>query len=170
MSMEKLNNISFIGMAGCGKSTLGKAISDELDINFIDTDLLIEKKYKATLEEIKIENGYEFVRDAEEEVILSLNGITKIISTGGSAVYSKKSMEHLKTFSSIIYIRTPLEIIIERIDIGQERGLAVPVGMSIPDIYSEREPLYQKYHDFVLDGSKPVEQLVDEVEKIYLNK
>ena len=170
MSMEKINNISFIGMAGCGKSTLGKAISEELDRNLIDTDLLIEKKYKATLEEIKIENGYEFVRDAEEEVILSLNGITKIISTGGSAVYSKKSMEHLKTFSSIIYIRTPLEIIIERIDIGQERGLAVPVGMSIPDIYSEREPLYQKYHDFVLDGSKPVEQLVDEVEKIYLNK
>ena len=170
MNMEKLNNISFIGMAGCGKSTLGKAISDELDINFIDTDLLIEKKYKATLEEIKIENGYEFVRDAEEEVILSLNEITKIISTGGSAVYSKKSMEHLKTFSSIIYIRTPLEIIIERINIGQERGLAVPVGMSIPDIYSEREPLYQKYHDFILDGSKPVEQLVNEVEKIYLNK
>ena len=53
MSMEKLNNISFIGMAGCGKSTLGKAISEELSINFIDTDLLIEKKYKATLEEIK---------------------------------------------------------------------------------------------------------------------
>ena len=49
MSMEKLNNISFIGMAGCGKSTLGKAISEELSINFIDTDLLIEKKYNATL-------------------------------------------------------------------------------------------------------------------------
>ena len=72
MSMEKLNNISFIGMAGCGKSTLGKAISDELGINFIDTDLLIEKKYQATLEEIKIDNGYEFVRAAEEEVILNL--------------------------------------------------------------------------------------------------
>ena len=77
--MEKLNNISFIGMAGCGKSTLGKAISEELSINFIDTDLLIEKKYNATLEEIKIENGYEFVRAAEEEVILNLNETTKII-------------------------------------------------------------------------------------------
>ena len=167
MSMEKLNNISFIGMAGCGKSTLGKAISDELDINFIDTDLLIEKKYKATLEEIKIENGYEFVRAAEEEVILNLNETTKIISTGGSAVYSKKSMEHLKTFSSIIYIKTPLDIIIKRIDSGQERGLAAPAGMSIPDVYSEREPLYQKYYDFILDGSKTIKQLVDEVKNIF---
>ena len=169
-SLQKMNNISFIGMAGCGKSTIGKAVSTKLNVNFIDTDLLIEKKYQASLEEIKNKYDYKFVRAAEEEVILNLNSSNKIIATGGSAVYSNKSMEHLKTFSSIIYIRTPLEIIIERIDIGQERGLAVPVGMSIPDIYSEREPLYQKYHDFILDGSKPVEQLVNEVEKIYLNK
>jgi len=102
-----------------------------------------------------------------EEVILNLNETTKIISTGGSAVYSKKSMEHLKTFSSIIYIKTPLDIIIKRIDIGQERGLAVPAGMSIPDVYSEREPLYQKYYDFILDGSKTIKQLVDEVKNIF---
>ena len=93
--------------------------------------IFLSKKYNATLEEIKIENGYEFVRAAEEEVILNLNETTKIISTGGSAVYSKKSMEHLKTFSSIIYNKTPIDIIIKRIDIGQERGLAVPAGMSI---------------------------------------
>ena len=100
-------------------------------------------------------------------MILNLNETTKIISTGGSAVYSKKSMEHLKTFSSIIYIKTPLDIIIKRIDIGQERGLAVPAGMSIPDVYSEREPLYQKYYDFILDGSKTIKQLVDEVKNIF---
>ena len=76
-------------------------------------------------------------------------------------------MEHLKTFSSIIYIKTPLDIIIKRIDIGQERGLAVPAGMSIPDVYSEREPLYQKYYDFILDGSKTIKQLVDEVKNIF---
>ncbi|MAR95579.1 MAG: shikimate kinase [Gammaproteobacteria bacterium] len=165
-----MNSICFIGMAGCGKSTIGKAISTKLDVNFIDTDLLIEKKYEASLEEIKNIYDYKFVRDAEEEVILNLNSSNKIIATGGSAVYSTKSMEHLKTFSSIIYIKTSLEIIIKRIDVGQERGLAVPAGMSIPDIYSEREPMYQKYHDFILDGSKTIEQLVVEVEKIYLNR
>ena len=165
MNMEKLNNISLIGMAGCGKSTLGKAISNELGINFVDTDLLIEKKYKATLEEIKIENGYEFVRAAEEEVILSLNEATKIVSTGGSAVYSKKSMQHLKSFSYIIYIETALETIINRIDVGQERGLAVPDGLTIPEVYSEREPLYNQYADFILDGSKSIQELTKLIQK-----
>ena len=38
----KMNNISFIGMAGCGKSTLGKAIAKKHDQSFVDTDKLIE--------------------------------------------------------------------------------------------------------------------------------
>ena len=165
-----MNNISFIGMAGCGKSTIAKELSTKLNINLVDTDLLIERKYQASLEEIKNKYDYKFVRTAEEEVILKLDSSNKIIATGGSAVYSAKSMEHLKSFSSIIYIKTPLDEIIKRIDIGQERGLAVPLGMSIPDVYSEREPMYQKYHDFILDGSKTIDQLVVEAEKIYLNK
>ena len=165
-----MNNITFIGMAGCGKSTIGKAISMKMGVSFIDTDLLIEKQYKASLEEIKIKFDYKFVRAAEEKVILNLNSSNKIISTGGSAVYSSVSMEHLQRFSSIIYIDTPLEIIIKRIDIGQERGLAVPRDMSVAEVYYEREPLYRKHSDFILNGSKSIDELVNDVKKIFLNE
>ena len=55
--------------------------------------------------------------------------------------------------------------LMERIDIDQKRGLAVPEGMSIPEIYSEREPMYQKYCETILDGSKTIDQLVDETIK-----
>ena len=115
-----MNNTSFIGMAGCGKSTLGKAISEKYDLSFVDTDRLIESNWQMTLEEIKTKYGYETVIRSEQEVILNLDKSIKIISTGGSAVYSDKSMEHLKSFSKIVYIDTPLETIIERIDEGQE--------------------------------------------------
>ena len=114
-----MNNTSFIGMAGCGKSTLGKAISEKYDLSFVDTDRLIESNWQMTLEEIKTKYGYETVIRSEQEVILNIDKSIKIISTGGSAVYSDKSMEHLKSFSKIVYIDTPLETIIERIDEGQ---------------------------------------------------
>ncbi len=161
-----MNNISFIGMAGCGKSTLGKAVSDRNGLNFVDTDLLIEDKFKLSLEDIKIQNGFMFVRSEEEKAVLSLDSSSDIISTGGSAVYSEKSMMHLKTFSKIIYIKTPLEIIIDRIDLGQERGLAIPDGLSIAEVYSEREPLYDHHSQFKLDGSKPINDLVVLVHEI----
>ena len=157
-------------MAGCGKSTLGNAISKKMSLSFQDTDHLIEEKFNMSLEDIKNKFGYEFVRSAEEEVILNLNDSTKIISTGGSAVYSEIAMNHLKSFSKIIYINTPLKTIIERIDVGQERGLAVPDGASVSDVYLERQPLYEKFLQFTLDGSKSIQELVTEVEKIYLSK
>ena len=163
MDMHRIKNVSFIGMAGCGKSTIGKALSKNLGINFTDTDLLIEEKFKASLEQIKKDNGYKFVRRAEEEVILSLDKHIKIISTGGSAVYSEKSMFHLSSFSKIVYINTPLEEIKNRIGQGQQRGLAAPEGLSIDNIYQEREPLYKKWADITLDGKDSVENLLSSI-------
>jgi len=162
----RMINISFIGMAGCGKSTLGKAISEKLDLSFVDTDHLIEGEYKMSLEDVKKEFGYKFVRSAEEKAILGLDRSTEIISTGGSAIYSSISMHHLMSFTKIIYIDTPLDMIIERIGIGQERGLAMPDGMSVSDVYIERKPLYEKFSQLTVDGSKSIEQLVDEVQTI----
>jgi len=75
-------------------------------------------------------------------------------------------MHHLMSFSKLIYIDTPLDIIVERIGIGQERGLAMPDGISVPDVYLERKPLYEKFSQLTVDGSKSIEQLVDEVKTI----
>ena len=163
--MRNIKNVTFIGMAGCGKSTIGKALSQNLGIDFIDTDLLIEDKFKASLEEIKKNHGYKFVRNAEEETILSLNDHIKIISTGGSAVYSEKSMLHLSSFSEIIYINTPLDVIKHRIGQGQQRGLAAPEGSTIDEIYQEREPLYRKWANTTLDGQESVENLISNINK-----
>jgi len=55
-------NISFIGMAGCGKTTIGKAISIKLSLSYVDTDQLIENEFKQSLENIKQSKGYKFVR------------------------------------------------------------------------------------------------------------
>ena len=158
-----MNNISFIGMAGCGKSTIGGVLSSQLDISFVDTDLLIEEKFKLSLEQLKKKKGYEYLRQAEEEVILRLDENIKVISTGGSAVYSEKSMLHLSSFSKIMYINTPLDEIKQRIGDGQERGLAAPDGLSIDDIYKERVPLYNKWADITLNGNKSIEDLISKI-------
>ena len=47
-------------MAGCGKSTLGSAVANKIASNFVDTDLLIEDKFKMSLEDVKNKFGYKF--------------------------------------------------------------------------------------------------------------
>ena len=73
-----MNNISFIGMAGCGKSTLGKAIAEKYDLSF--GYKLIESNWQMTLEGIKTKYGYETVIRSEQEVILNLDKSIQIIS------------------------------------------------------------------------------------------
>ena len=158
-------HISFIGMAGCGKTTIGKALSIELSLSYVDTDKLIENQFKQSLEDIKQSNGYKFVRKAEEEIILGLKNNIEIISTGGSVVYSESAMSHLQSFSKIIYISTPLNIIKERIGDGQGRGFAAPNEMSIEDVFYEREPLYNKWADKTVDGSLAKDQLIQIISK-----
>ena len=158
-------HISFIGMAGCGKTTIGKALSIELSLSYVDTDRLIENQFKQSLEDIKQSNGYKFVRKAEEEIILGLKNNIEIISTGGSVVYSESAMSHLQSFSKIIYISTPLSVIKERIGDGQGRGFAAPNEMSIEDVFYEREPLYNKWADKTVDGSLAKDQLIQIISK-----
>lgn len=152
-------------MAGCGKTTIGKALSIELSLSYVDTDKLIENQFKQSLEDIKQSNGYKFVRKAEEEIILGLKNNIEIISTGGSAVYSESAMSHLQSFSKIIYISTPLSVIKERIGDGQGRGFAAPNEMSIEDVFYEREPLYNKWADKTVDGSLAKDQLIQIISK-----
>jgi len=156
-----MNKITFIGMAGCGKSTLGRALSNKIGIECIDTDVLIEQKFNQSLEELKKDKGYKFVRLVEEGIILNLNNNSHIISTGGSAIYSDKSMKYLSSFTEVIYISVPLKVIKKRIGSGQQRGLAAPIGTPIEDVYLERKPLYEKWAQSTLDGTLPIDELVN---------
>jgi len=89
-----MNNISFIGMAGCGKSTLGKAISEKLDLSFVDTDHLIEGEYSMSLEDVKKEFGYKFVRSAEEKAILGLDRSAEL--------YQQEVVPYIQVYPCII--------------------------------------------------------------------
>jgi shikimate kinase len=83
------NSISLIGMAGAGKSSVGKMLATELNLEFKDSDILIESHYRKSLQEILNQQGYLKLREIEDLVIRSIPMDSVVLSTGGSAVYSK---------------------------------------------------------------------------------
>ena len=154
---------TFIGMAGCGKTSLAEYLNKKFNITFVDTDRLIEMHESMVLEDIKKKNGYMYIRKIEEEIIMSLSNSQKIISTGGSAVYSNKAMDYLSSISKIIFINTSLEIIKDRIGINPERGLASPSGESIDNIFMERLPLYNKWSEIEINGNQDISAVAEEL-------
>lgn len=147
--------ITFIGMPGCGKSCMGRAMAGKLKMKLIDSDKLIEKRYGKKLQELIDELGVDEFRRIEQETLLSIEGDNLIISTGGSAVYSDAGMMHLKKLGKIFYLFCSYETVKERIGDFSKRGIVLKPGQTIKDLFDERAPLYKKYADVTIlcDGS-----------------
>lgn len=160
-------NIVLIGMPGSGKSTCGVLAAKALLKNFFDTDLLFQGLEEKKLQDIIDENGIEYFLNAEEQTILSLDINATVIATGGSVVYSDKSMEHLKKGGKIIFLNLSYDTMVDRIKNITTRGVVVKKGDSLKDMYNERLPMYQKWADVIIDcDNKTVEETVAEIVKV----
>lgn len=145
---SKANNIILIGMPGSGKTTIGKLLSNMLDYKFIDSDQLIVEKVGKTPRQVVEENGRKFFLDIQDEVVLEIKQNNCVFATGGGIVHSDLAMNHLKAIGFIIYLKTKYHIIEERMD--TERKLVRTNG-TLLDLYNERDPLYNKYADAILN-------------------
>lgn len=166
----KSNNIVLIGMPGSGKSTCGVVAAKMLLKNFFDTDLLIQNLEGLTLQDIIDKKGIDYFEQAEENAILSLNIQGSVIATGGSVIYSEKSMQHLKKLGTIVYLHIDFDHMRKRIKNLSTRGVLIKQGESLKDMYDERLPLYQNWADATIICNNTtvedvVRQIKDAVEK-----
>lgn len=145
------NNIILIGMPGSGKSSAGVLAAKALGLDFIDTDLLIQKKYSMKLADIIRKYGNNAFINCETDIMLSLKNVTgAVIATGGSAVLSDKAMQTLKENGFFIYLEVPSDILGRRISNMSSRGIVMKKNETISDIYTARRSLYEKYADAIL--------------------
>lgn len=146
-----MNNIILIGMPGVGKSTIGVILAKQLGYSFVDSDLVIQKKEKRLLKDIIEEEGLEGFLQIENRINASLSVSNSVIATGGSAVYGKEAMEHLKKIGRIVYLCVPYHIIEKRLRNIKGRGVVIKEGQTLKDLYEERNVLYEKYADIVIN-------------------
>ena len=146
--------ITLIGMPGSGKSCIGRQIASKLKCKQVDTDRLIEKKYGMPLSQLIDSLGCDGFRKIEEEMLLSIynnEGENLLLSTGGSAVYSDRGMQHLKSMGRIVYLYCSYETIVKRLGDFSKRGIVLRPDQTLLSLYEERTPLYEKYADITVN-------------------
>ena len=159
-----MKNIVLIGMPGAGKSTVGVVLAKSLGFGFLDSDLLIQEKYKKLLHEIIEEQGIEGFWQTENEVNASIETDNTVIATGGSAIYGKEAMEHLKQIGTVVYLKLSCEELAVGLGDLNERGVTLKQGQDLKGLYLERIPYYEKYADLIIDCEG--EMIRDIVQKI----
>ncbi len=144
-------NISFIGMPAVGKSTVGHLLAKQLGYDFLDSDDLITTGESKSLSQIIAQKGLDAFLAIEEKHVLGIGVKQHVIATGGSVVYKKNAMKHLSRISTIIYLSVNYDTLITRLPDVTSRGVAIPHGKSIQDLYKERTPLYDAWCDIKID-------------------
>ena len=157
------NSISLIGMAGAGKSTVGRELANILNFRLIDSDVLIEEQQGKSLQKILDDEGYIRLREIENSVLKNLYFKEIILSTGGSAVYSEEAMKHIQQNSKVIFLDVSLNEILERVPSFHDRGFAKAPSQSIEDAFEERQELYNKYSHHIVSNSKDLHSCVSKI-------
>ena len=162
------NNIILIGMPGVGKSTIGVILAKLLGYQFVDADLLIQQQEKKLLKDIINERGTDGFIEVENRVNAGIVAEHTVIATGGSVVYGKEAMRHLKEIGTVVYLEVSYDTIKKRLADIKGRGVVLRENQSLLDLYKERTPLYEKYADVKvteehLNVEQTIERLVEEL-------
>lgn len=162
--MQDTDNIVLIGMPGAGKSTAGVLLAKRLSRDFVDTDVMIQAAEGRRLQEIIDTDGLDVFRRLEERQTLSLNCRGHVIATGGSAVYSRRAMEHLAEAGTIVHLELPLDALRKRLTDLDSRGVVMAPGETLGQLYEERMPLYRRWADVTVScESLSHEEVVDAI-------
>ena len=149
---QKTNHpcVTLIGMAGAGKTTVGKALALRLEWAHVDTDHLIEAFFGRALQDVFDSLGREKFLKVEEEIVSQLGIKRAVVSTGGSVVYGPLALARLKELGPVVHLEPGLEAARTRVGDAQGRGLAIGDGQSFEDLYNERKPLYHAAADLTV--------------------
>ena len=153
-------------MAGAGKSSIGKKLSKYLELNFIDSDQLIEANLNKSLQEVLVENGIQKFKKIEEAAILSVEFNQTVLATGGSAIFSKKAMNHIKSNSSVIYLEVSFKDLMDRIPDFSNRGFIKEADQTMEYAFNERESIYRDFADHIVTNNEGLESCFNKILRI----
>ena len=144
--MKSKENIVFLGMMGSGKSSLGSLISKKLNLDFYDTDNVIEKKIGMKISKIFKNKGEKFFREYEEKITLNIlkkNNI--VIALGGGAFLNKNIRNEILKNHFSFWLKLESDILIKRIKNSTKRPLAYNISdIELKNIIKERSKIYSK--------------------------
>ena len=157
-----LTKIVLIGPPGAGKSSVGRALSKELSMPFVDSDSEIEKVAGKTISEIFVDDGEQVFRKMEVEIVSKLlTDFTGVIALGGGAPINLETQQKLESSDfPIIFIDVSISQAANRVGFNKDRPLLlINPRQQWLNLMNDRRPIYERLASEIVssDNKKPVE-------------
>jgi shikimate dehydrogenase len=148
---REMGNIVLIGMPGCGKSTVGRLLSDLTGREAVDIDQQIALRAGCSIPEIFARGGEAEFRALEREETARAGALTgKILLTGGGAVKTPENYGALRQNGRIYHLLRDLGTL-------PTDGRPLSQGADLQAMWRQREPLYRRFRDVTMDNNGPAE-------------
>lgn len=151
-----MSHILLIGFMGAGKSTVGRRVSEMLDLPFIDLDVRVEQRLGASVAEIFHNLGEPTFREAESEALADLEDEpSSVVACGGGVVVDDENRRILNRLGQVIYLRVSAEEALARIGDTHGRPLLSreDAVAKASTLLALRESLYRLAADAVIETS-----------------
>ena len=157
---RRMENIVLVGMPGCGKSTVGKALADRLGKTVVDADAEIVKLAGKPIPEIFADDGEAVFRDWESKALESLGkGSGQIIATGGGCVTKDRNYPLLHQNGTIFWLQRDLAKL-------PTDGRPLSQANKLTEMYETRQPLYAAFADTVIDNNGALEDTLARITEV----
>jgi len=160
--MIKPIKIFLVGPMGAGKTTIGRLLAEQLDLEFVDLDEAIEESCGADIAWIFDVEGEDGFRHRETELLDILTQRDDIVlATGGGAILSGVNRKYIKSRGVVVYLNATIDQLLDRTRHDKKRPLLQVTNPRpiFEKILSERAPLYQEVADIVLSSKCQKPQL-----------
>lgn len=166
-------NIILVGFMGSGKTTIAMKLSQMLKMQYISTDDLIEKKEKATINEIFSKKGEDYFRDVEAEIVKEACAMENVvIDMGGGVVLRDENWNNMKSSGTVICLAADEDTIMNRTKKYKHRPLlnVEDPKQKIRSMLAKRAPFYAKADHCMDTGKMTVKQVVEKIIEVVDSK
>ena len=158
---HQMENIVLIGMPGCGKSSIGKLLSEKTGGRFVDADAEVLRAAGKSIPEIFSQDGEEAFRNLETEVLSELGKQSGfIIATGGGCVTKERNYPLLHQNGTIIWLKRDIASL-------PTDGRPLSQTIRLEEMYQIRKPLYEAFADHVIDNDGDPEDTLRQITALW---
>lgn len=144
--------IFLVGYMGCGKSSIGRPLSELMGYKFIDLDSHIEDNYKMSVVKIFARYGERAFRMTERRLLIEMceNEDNCIVSTGGGTPCYRDNIDIMNMYGCTIYLNLDSDVLVTRLaNTGNKRPILLnmdskELGVFIKNSLQQREEFYSK--------------------------